>query len=201
MKIWVFICPDWYSLTWDIAGVVLLWYWPHRFPVQHWCVRRSEIPDKCCCLRYLWFPQSMHPAVYSTEGPSECLQSHLTGKQNTMHEMRITAFFCISLFGIINIHHLTNCWFQLLLNAYFILFTTCTNHVRTIPDWLIKKQTSSLKTGVCLSRKSLASSTITGSSVSSSISCRVCSKKELQYMYSKMQTYLIHRFQCRHILT
>lgn len=109
--------------------------------------------------------------------------------------------FCISLFAIINIHHLANCWFQLLLNAYFILFTICTNHVRTIPDWLIKKQTSSLKTGVCLSRKSLASSTITGSSVSSSISCRVCSKKELQYMYSKIHTYLIHRFQCRHILT
>lgn len=42
-----------------------------------------------------------------------------------------------------------------------------------LPDWLMKKQTSSLNTGVFLSRKSLASSTITGSSVSSSKTCRV----------------------------
>lgn len=47
----------------------------------------------------------------------------------------------------------------------------------SIPDWLMKKQTSSRKTGVFLSRKSLASSTITGSSVSSSRTWRVCREK------------------------
>ena len=36
------------------------------------------------------------------------------------------------------------------------------------PDWLMKKHTSSRNTGVFLSRKSLDSSTMTGSSVSSS---------------------------------
>jgi hypothetical protein len=36
------------------------------------------------------------------------------------------------------------------------------------PDWEIKKQTSSLKIGVCLSKKSDAKSSMTGSSVSSS---------------------------------
>lgn len=39
-----------------------------------------------------------------------------------------------------------------------------------LPDWLIKNATSSLKIGVDLSRKSDASSTTTGSSVSSSSS-------------------------------
>ncbi len=45
------------------------------------------------------------------------------------------------------------------------------------PDWLIKKQTSSRKTGVFLSRKSLANSTMTGSSVSSSRTWRVWKSK------------------------
>ena len=40
------------------------------------------------------------------------------------------------------------------------------------PDWEMKKQTSSLKMGVFRSRKSEARSTMTGSSVSSSSSCR-----------------------------
>lgn len=43
-----------------------------------------------------------------------------------------------------------------------------------IPDWLMKKATSSLKIGVFLSRKSDESSTITGNSVSSSTICLVC---------------------------
>lgn len=43
-----------------------------------------------------------------------------------------------------------------------------------LPLWLMKKHTSSRKIGVLRSRKSLASSTITGISVSSSSSCRVC---------------------------
>lgn len=47
----------------------------------------------------------------------------------------------------------------------------------SLPDWLIKKQTSSRKTGVFLSRKSLASSTMTGSSVSSSRTWRVWGKR------------------------
>lgn len=55
-------------------------------------------------------------------------------------------------------------------------------NLQPLPDWLMKKQTSSLNTGVFLSRKSLASSTITGSSVSSSKTCRVWSqqKRELK---------------------
>ena len=46
-----------------------------------------------------------------------------------------------------------------------------------LPDWLMKKVTSSLKIGVLRSRKSDASSTITGSSVSSSISWRVLGER------------------------
>ncbi len=48
----------------------------------------------------------------------------------------------------------------------------------TLPDWLMKKQTSSLKTGVMRSRKSLANSTITGSSVNSSRIWRVCTENQ-----------------------
>lgn len=42
-----------------------------------------------------------------------------------------------------------------------------------LPDCEMKKQTSSLNTGVVRSKKSLANSTMTGSSVNSSKSCRV----------------------------
>lgn len=53
-----------------------------------------------------------------------------------------------------------------------------------LPDWLMKKQTSSLKTGVLRSKKSLASSTMTGSSVCSSRICLVwAEKKEKQTLY------------------
>lgn len=52
-------------------------------------------------------------------------------------------------------------------------FVNCEGYSTSSPDWLMKKQTSSLNTGVFLSRKSLASSTMTGSSVSSSSTWRV----------------------------
>lgn len=50
----------------------------------------------------------------------------------------------------------------------------------TLPDWLMKKHTSSLNTGVMRSRKSLASSTITGSSVNSSRIWRVYRKRRIR---------------------
>ena len=53
-----------------------------------------------------------------------------------------------------------------------------------VPDWLIKKQTSSRNIGVCLSKKSLANSTMTGNSVSSSSSWRV---------YEKYNNFIINR--------
>lgn len=55
-----------------------------------------------------------------------------------------------------------------------------------IPDWLRKKQTSSLNTGVFLSRKSLASSTMTGNSVSSSSTWRVWHKEGQGVSYYSM---------------
>lgn len=61
------------------------------------------------------------------------------------------------------------------------------------PDWLIKKQTSSLKTGVIRSRKSLASSTMTGSSVSSSSTWRVWEKKQQHHFVKACQLCTEHR--------
>jgi len=62
-------------------------------------------------------------------------------------------------------------------NSGKVFYQTLTNvfyaNVHFSPDWLMKKHTSSRNTGVLRSRKSLAKSTMTGSSVNSSNSWRV----------------------------
>lgn len=60
------------------------------------------------------------------------------------------------------------------------------------PDWLIKKQTSSRNTGVFLSKKSLASSTMTGSSVNSSSTWRVWVSKRGNKMPANIPHTCVH---------
>ena len=108
---------------------------------------------------------------------SECLQSLLEKKgiqryfidnDDDNNKTVIQIMMCITWSWQWKIKH------ALYLHKKIIRKQDCADGLKYIPDWLMKKHTSSRKIGVDRSRKSLANSTITGNSVSSSSNCLVC---------------------------
>lgn len=145
------------------------WCWLLRSQAQRWCGLHSRSPWRWSCPLCWWCPRSELPSPCSNAGPSGCLQSPLVNGMAGIIQRRKT-------FEQLVILHFWRSFpprWTLDLQGRGAAILNFSRSLASSPDWLMKKQTSSLNTGVFLSRKSLASSTMTGSSVSSSSTWRV----------------------------